>query len=309
MNNKRTVVLSIGLLSLAIFAIIVMVMMYVKNEDATPSSENNVAAYVAAKEIRLGQKITQSDVELRSLPRDYIGQEPLSIADIVDHYARVGITKNDLIRPEKLTLQFQAQQEPTAEENVSAMDTSVSGNVMQHDAISLPLNVFKNLDTTLRKDEYIDIVGISEYGEEKHQFATRYIGVHVLVGGFMKEGKKINEMVSVTVDEKTQATSKVVADDIILNMSPQDISRFLSLYYRSQELNNDHSHNADNLYRGHIWMVKSKPIVSANENLIKFKMMNVNTVPRHKAKPQLSQNLPPLPKLISASRGIVTYEQ
>jgi hypothetical protein len=111
------------------------------------------------------------------------------------------------------------------------------------------------------------------------------------------------------VDEKTQVATKVFADEILLDMAPQEIGRFLSLYYRSQVLNNDRAHNPNNLYQGHIWMVKCNSVASASEEAVKLKMMNVIAPSRPKTQVPLSSALPPLPKLISAPKGIVSYEQ
>ncbi|MGA9045749.1 SAF domain-containing protein [Sulfuricurvum sp.] len=306
MNKKRNILLGVGFLSLAIFAIIVTAMMYVIREQNSSDSEKNVAVYVATKNIVTGQKITPDDIALRSLPYDYVGAEPLSMADIVDHYARVDIMKNDYLRFEKLSLKMPSMSEPIADAQ-KILENNSSKEGATHDVISIPLNVFKNPDTSLRVGDHIDIVGISEYGEEKHQFATHYIALNLSVSGFMKDGKKVETIVSVTIDEKTQASTKVLADEILLEMSPKEIGRFLSLYYRSQELNNDRSHNSNNLYQGHIWMIQCNSAGSAAEEALKQKMMAGPTLPRH-TKHNTVRPLPALPKLIASPKGIVSYE-
>lgn len=307
MNKRRTVVLSVGFLSLAIFAIIVTAMVYIKNNESAVTAEKNTAAYVATRTIPSGEKIKIADIELRSLPADYVGENPLSMADIVDRHAAVDIIKSDLIRAEKLSLA--APSRPAADQNRSMDENATEKTVaaMLHDVISVPLAVFKNPDTSLRAGDRIDILGISDKGEEKRLFSTRYIALHVAVAGFMKEGQRVKEMVSIGMDEKTKTPIKVLADEILLDMSPREISRFLSLYYRSQELNNERSHNPNNLYRGHIWMVRSNPVVSEREEAAKMKMMGMPEAPLPKLLP--SQNLHPMPKLVSVPKGIVSYEQ
>ncbi len=309
MNNKRTVVLSVGFLSLAIFALIVMVMLYLKNSDTAAAAEKKVEVYIAAKNIAAGQKIAVGDIELKSLPADYAGTDPLSMAQIVDRYAGVDIMKNDLIGAEKLTTVLPSTQ--GSDVNQSEQENTPQAEITQetlHDVISVPLHVFKNPDTSLRRGERIDILGIADYGEEKRQFATRYLAVRVGVAGFMKNGKKSNGIVSFSVDKETQAETKVLADEILLDMPPQDIGRFLSLYYRSQELNNDRSHNRGNLNQGHIWMVKSNPEIPAGEEAAKMKMMSSSYTPP-RPKPRPSQTLRPMPPLVSVPNGIVSYEQ
>ncbi|MBN2869560.1 MAG: SAF domain-containing protein [Campylobacterales bacterium] len=307
MNKKRTVVLSVGFLSLAIFALIVMVMLYLKNSDAADTAEKRVAAYVAAKNIAAGQKIALDDIELKSFPADYAGNDPLPMAQIVERYASVAIMKNDLIGTEKLTATLPPLQDTDANHSANTPPAEIVHDAV-HDVISVPLHVFKNPDTSLRRGERIDILGIADYGEEKRQFATRYLAVRVGVAGFMKNGKKSDGIVSVTVDEKTKAETKVLADEILLDMPPQDIGRFLSLYYRSQELNNDRSHNRGNLNQGHIWMVKSNPEIPEGEEAAKVKMMSPSYTPP-RPKPHSSQPVRPMPPLVSVPKGIVTYEQ
>jgi hypothetical protein len=308
MNKKRTIVLIIGFISLVIFAIIVMAMAYLKNNETIAPQDKKVATYVAIKNIAAGQKITLNDIELRPISEEYAGRQPLAIADIVEHYASVDITANDIVRAEKVSLQSVSPHTVVVDNN-QAFDTNMTNKNLVHDRISLPLSVFKNPDSTLHAGERLDIIGMAEYGDVKQQFATRYIALHVTVGGFMKDGQSVNQIASVIVDEKTKAVTKVFADEILLDMAPQEIGRFLSLYYRSQTLNNDRAQNPNNLYQGHIWMVKCNPVVSVGEEGAKQKMMSAIVPSRLKIQGVLSSALPPPPKFISAPKGIVSYEQ
>jgi len=175
-----------------------------------------------------------------------------------------------------------------------------------HDTISVPLSLFKNPDTTLRSGDQIDLIGISALGDEKPQFATRYIAPHVRVNGFMKEGKKLPEISSISTDDKTGLTTSALADEIILEMTPVEISRMLSMYYRAQELNNNRVHNPRDSYQGHLWMVKSN--LQTHDDALKLGMMNPKVT--HKPKPAVRQSvLPPLPKLVSTPTPMITYEK
>lgn len=309
MNKKRNIILVIGFLSLVIFTMIIMVMMYIKNNDNAIASEKNIPAFVAVKNIAFGQKISLGDIELRSLPKEYVGEDSVSMSDIIDHYARVEIMKNDLIRSNKIGLNMPVPQEIVSDENRS-IDGNITRNTVLHDMISLPLSVFQNPDTTLHSGELIDIVGMFIHGEDKPQFSTRYIALHVTVGGFMKDGQKVSSIASVTVDEKTHATTKVFADEILLDMSPRDIGSFLNLYYKSQELNNDRAHNPNNLYQGHMWMVKCNSAGSTVDEAMKRRMMNIQMGAIKKLKLPVQPSFATLPKLILApERGIVSYEK
>lgn len=305
MKKKRDIIVVIGFVSLVIFAIIVTIILQIKKHDEHNESEKNIRAYVAVNNIALGQKITLDDIELRSLPQDYVGVQPLEMTDIVDHYASVEIMKSDLIRSEKLSFVSVHPQE-----NANTLsDENTSKAYTAHDVISMPLSVFKNPDTTLKSGDFIDIVGMSVFGDEKPQFATRYIALHVGISGFMKEGKKVNEITSVTVDEKTQAVTKGTADEILLDMSPRDIASFLSTYYRAQSLNNDRAHNANSLYQGHMWMIKCNPVMVASDDSMKRKMMGNYTPKQHRTTPSTLPSMA-LPQLVfTPSQGIVSYEQ
>lgn len=309
MNKKRNILLVIGFLSLVIFTMIIMVMMYIKNNESAIASEKNIPAFVAVNNIASGQKISLGDIELRSLPKEYVGEDSLSMSDIIDHYAVVNIMKNDLIRSNKIGLNM-----PVPEEEVSDANHSIDGNITRnfvlHDMISIPLSAFQNPDTTLHAGELIDIVGMFVYGEDKPEFSTRYIALHVTVGGFMKDGQKINSIASVTVDEKTHVATKVFADEILLDMSPRDIGNFLNLYYKSQGLNNDRAHNPNNLYQGHMWMVKCNSVVRRDDEAIKRRMMNTQMTAISKPKRSVQPSFAELPKLILApERGIISYEK
>lgn len=309
MNKKRNIILVIGFLSLVIFTMIIMVMMYIKNNDNAIASEKNIPAFVAVKNIAFGQKISLGDIELRSLPKEYVGEDSVSMSDIIDHYASVEIMKNDLIRSNKIGLNM-----PVPEEIVSDVNRSTDGNITRntvlHDMISLPLSVFQNPDSTLHSGELIDIVGMFVHGQDKPQFSTRYIALHVTVGGFMKDGQKVSSIASVSVDEKTHAATKVFADEILLDMSPRDIGSFLNLYYKSQELNNDRAHNPNNLYQGHMWMVKCNSVGSTVDEAMKRRMMNIQMGAIKKPKLPVQPSFTRLPKLILApERGIVSYEK
>jgi hypothetical protein len=300
MNKKRNLLIVIGSVSLIIFGIIVALMSYVQKSTAVPVETSK--GYIAIKDIDVGHKIDLEDIELRELPKSYVGTDTLEIKDVFGCYAQAKITKNDLIRADKLTVTAESIVVSHNEQNTTM--GIVENNL--HDTISVPLSLFKNPDTTLHSGDQIDLIGISALGEEKPQFTTRYIALHVLVSGFMKEGKKLSEMSSVSTDAKTGVTTSSSADEIILDMGPIEISRMLSMYYRAQELNNNRVHNPHDSYQGHIWMVKSN--LQANDNVIKLGMMKPAIV--HKAKRVINKIMSyPLPKLESIPTQMITYEK
>jgi hypothetical protein len=300
MNKKRNFLIVIGTISLSIFGIIVALMLYMQ-KDAIAQTKTS-RGYVAIKDINIGHKIDLNDIELRELPQSYIGTDTLEMKDILGHFAQVDISKNDLIRAEKLTLTSKAVTLSKVEENTK--EAVIQNNL--NDTVSVPLNLFKNPDTTLHNGDHIDLIGISLTGDEKPFFTTRYIALNVAVIGFMKEGKKLTKISSVSTDSKTGATTPALADEIILEMNPREISRMLSMYYRAQELNNNRVHNPHDSYQGHLWMVKSN--LQTHDDALKLGMMNPKVT--HKPKPVVRQSvLPPLPKLVSTPTQMITYEK
>jgi hypothetical protein len=300
MNKKRNFLIVIGTISLSIFGIIVALMLYMQ-KDAIAQTKTS-RGYVAIKDINIGHKIDLNDIELRELPQSYIGTDTLEMKDILGHFAQVDISKNDLIRAEKLTLTSKAVTLSKVEENTK--EAVIQNNL--NDTVSVPLNLFKNPDTTLHNGDHIDLIGISLTGDEKPFFTTRYIALNVAVIGFMKEGKKLTKISSVSTDSKTGATTPALADEIILEMNPREISRMLSMYYRAQELNNNRVHNPHDSYQGHLWMVKSN--LQTHDDALKLGMMNPKVT--HKPKPAVRQSaLPPLPKLVSTPTPMITYEK
>jgi hypothetical protein len=300
MNKKRNFLIVIGTISLSIFGIIVALMLYMQ-KDAIAQTKTS-RGYVAIKDINIGHKIDLNDIELRELPQSYIGTDTLEMKDILGHFAQVDISKNDLIRAEKLTLTSKAVTLSKVEENTK--EAVIQNNL--NDTVSVPLNLFKNPDTTLHNGDHIDLIGISLTGDEKPFFTTRYIALNVAVIGFMKEGKKLTKISSVSTDSKTGATTPALADEIILEMNPREISRMLSMYYRAQELNNNRVHNPHDSYQGHLWMVKSN--LQTHDDALKLGMMNPKVT--HKPKPAVRQSaLPPLPKLVSTPTQMITYEK
>ena len=274
-----------------------------KNVD--PALETS-RGYIAIKDIRIGHKIDVTDIELRELPQNYIGTDTLEMKDVLGHYAQVEISKNDLIRAQKLTLELPSQINSIGKKENNTTEEFVQDTL--NDTISVPLSLFKNPDTTLHSGDQIDLIGISVLGGERPQFSTRYIALHVQVNGFMKEGKKISEISSASTDEKTGATSTALADEIILTMTPIEISRMLSMYYRAQELNNNRVHNPRDSYQGHLWMVKSNP--QTHDDTLKLGMMHPKVVHKQPKSPvRNTAVLPPLPKLVSTPTQIITYEK
>lgn len=302
MNKKRNFLIVIGSISLTIFGIIVALMIYMQ-KSAIPALETS-KGYIAIKNISIGHKIDLNDIELRELPQSYIGTDALEMKDILGHYAQVEIAMNDLIRAQKLTLDLPSKINSIEKRENNATEEFVQNTL--HDTISVPLSLFKNPDTTLRSGDQIDLIGISALGDEKPQFATRYIALHVRINGFMKEGKKLPEISSVSTDDKTGLTTSALADEIILEMTPIEIARMLSMYYRAQELNNNRVHNPRDSYQGHLWMVKSN--LQTHDDALKLGMMNPKVT--HKPKPAVRQSvLPTLPRLVSTPTPMITYEK
>lgn len=309
MKQKQLTLLLIGLISLVIFASMIALVFYIKQQQLQETIEPEKSVFVARIPIHKGEKITANNIVLRSLPVSYTGPNPLGMGQIIGNYAAVEIMGSDLITLQKLSAK------PLDENGTETGDTVTPLSVQtvpgDADRFSIPLNLFKNPDMSLRSGDMIDIIGIGiDPGEQKH-FQPRYLALGVKIGGFLKNGKPVESIVSISEDPKTHEAIPSAADSIVLGLNPSQINRMLSLYYSAQEINNNRAYNPNNLYQGHIWMVRCGTDPEADR--AKYEGMN---------SPELSSPLPrtqirtgnskPVQKPKSPSEprhAIVTYEQ
>jgi hypothetical protein len=253
MRDKKTKILVGILLSLIVFTSSVAFLMYTKQSAISKNLEENVEVYVTAKDIKKGDMIGAKDMQLAHLPKSYVGVQALTQEEIIGHYAAVDMFKNEPLRAEKLSLQM-SQNEASlvvaaVSENNASADKEVQLAEIDSDTLPLPMDLFQNIDASLKKGDFIDIVSVvPKKGEaNEYEFSTRYVALHVQIASIVFP-------FTPPQDEKSKVKPVMIPGGLVLRMEPKEIKNFLKLYYTVQNINNNRVYNDQN--KGHLWMIK-----------------------------------------------------
>lgn len=239
------------LVGIVLFTTSLALLMYTKQNELAKQNTNvnMVEVYLSAKDLKEGELLEADAIKKAKLPREYVVGGALTASEIIGRYAKVDILENEPIRSEKITLKKPEIEEETQLQTPVAVPQSTSDEV--HDTISLPLSVFKNIDTTLKKGDTIDIVSVeSKQKGRETDFDTKYIALNVMIDNFVENGKMTNTYIASYLEGKP-----VFAQSIVLKISPKEIKNFLMLYYRTLALNENRVYNTNN-NGGHLWIVK-----------------------------------------------------
>lgn len=257
--KNRQVRLIIGILvGLVLFSSSLAFLFYTKQDQVESQNKDNIEVYVASKKLAMGEMIGASDLQKTYLPKSYIVGAPLSEAEIIGRYASVDIFTNELFRKEKISLI-----EPKLVLSDTISDTKEEGIKEEaltqelSDTITLPLSLFQNIDTSLKKGDKIDIVSTipdiqnANLNTREQEFKTKYIATKITIHSFVSNAHEVNTMTSVDSEQKL-----IYADSVVLEMSPKVIKNFFGAYYKTQELNANRVYNTTQTNKGHLWMVK-----------------------------------------------------
>lgn len=298
MNKKRNTILALGMVSLALFGIIIVIMMYWKNNDVSQSTEKLISVYVAKKTIGAGEKISLDQLKIQNVPVSTPGAEQLLIADVSGMYALQKIEVNEMLRSEKLTRSIPASE--VSEDNDNETIQSSAGK----ETVTLSSNVFKNFDDSLKAGERIDILGIKMTNEQTRKMESRYVAINVEVVNIKKSH-------SAPKEQDKEAKEPALQEDvkIVLALNPIQLNRMLSYYYESQQLNQERPYNPDNNFVGHLWMAKTSG--SKEQEAEKMRLMGMGMGMKKAPIRTVSKPLPPLvlPPKPKQQDGIVVYEQ
>jgi hypothetical protein len=272
MGQKKTKIFIGILLTLIMFASSLALVMYSKQNELKKQVESQVEVYVSAKDLKEGDSIGAKEIVLKKMPKSYIDFTPLTKEEILGRFAKVVIFANEPLRPEKITLTKVVQEDKKEVATPKAKEEEPAVKRLSSDTVSLSLELFKNLDISLQKDDFIDIVSVSPSKKERddYEFATTYVALHVKIHSFGSGTKEMQKTVHEEYDEKTKQSRRSVADTLILEMSPLEIKNFLAMYYKTQELNAQKVHSTKE-NRGHLWMVRCSS--DANDTFAKEKEM------------------------------------
>ena len=281
MKNRQTRIIIGILVGLVLFSSSIALLMYTKqskSETLSPT-QKSVEVYVASKHIKQGEMIGATNIEKAHLPSSYLPFTPLTQSEIVGRYASVDIFAKEPMRKEKLSMlkptipELNKRQRPV-------ITTAKSDSNPQQDTVTFSLSMFQNIDATLKAGDYIDIVSVvakKSKGRES-SFDMKYVALHVLINSFVSN--------TTNMDTLTQIKEKksVKADSVVFEMVPSDIKNFLSVYYKTQELNANRVYNTTKSSKGHLWMVKCSSKVDAKIQKAKDRLLVDHVVRYKKAK-------------------------
>jgi len=257
MKQKKIKIIIGVLLALVLFASSVALLMYSKQNELSKYVETHVEVYIAAHPLSRGDIIGAQDIKISSLPKSYIGFTPLTKSEIVGRYASVDILETEPMRPEKITQTKPSIELIAQKEKVSVVNATEEVESIDGDTVAIPMSVFRNLDTTLKKGDFIDIVSVKPKSTKKNnkEFVTKYIALHVEINSFISNSKLVEKLLVTKYDKDNQARGYDLADSVIIEMSPKNIKNFLTMYYTTLSMNaNRVNTTKDN--HGHLWMVK-----------------------------------------------------
>jgi len=297
MRQKKDKILIVALTSLVLFSSSLALMMYLKQgqNNNRVVREKKVVVYVSANDIKKGALIKSSDIEKKELPKSYVSFSLPVKEEIVGKFAKVDMLKGEPYRMEKLT----TKKQPSTKADISLKENKQNKMKVTNDSVSLSLQLFRNIDYSLKKDDYIDIVSIKEYKTSKQQksnFRTKYVALHIKVLSFSKNGEIQNSYIKHTTEDDKKV--KTTADTISLDMSPKDIKNLLIAYYNAQEINKDRVYS-DKFNTGHLWIIKTKKIVDENAQKMKNNLMIDKVAPKRKASKRKR----------TIKRAVISYEK
>lgn len=268
MKNRKMRLIIGMLIGLVIFASSVALLLYTKIGKQEAKNVSSVEVYVATRHISRGDMIEADDLLKASLPKSYLSFTPLTATEIIGRYATVDIFSKEPMRKEKLSIlePLNETQNVKVKEIVDTESTELVTESITPDTITVSLSLFKNIDSSLKKGDLIDIVSVISKRNNTTKYKTKYVALSVRIHSFVSN---YNEMNTYVVHGEE---SRTIASSVVFEMDPNDVKNFLSVYYETQELNAKRVFsNKEN--RGHLWMVKCSTTEDKRSERAKERMM------------------------------------
>lgn len=270
MKNRQTRIIMGIMVGLILFSSSIALLMYTKQNSLKGYVEEHTEVYVAASSLEKGDLIKESDLEKAFLPKSYLAFAPLTKSEIVGRYAQVDIYPKEPLRREKI-----ADTKPKLENSVTykapkkvVVKKQKELKPANSDTITVSLSLFKNIDSSLKRGDHIDILSVIPKNTKSRnaEYTTKYVALNVKINSFIGNYKNVKRYVY----SAQEGSSK--ADSIVFEMAPDEIKNFLSVYYTTQELNSKRVFN-DKVNSGHLWMVKRNSQNSDTLDSVKKKML------------------------------------
>jgi hypothetical protein len=277
MKNRQIRLIMGILVGLVLFSSSLAFLFYSKQDSKIHSNEKNVEMYIASRHLNRGDMIHASDVEKVYLPKSYLSVPPLTQSELMGRYAAVEIFAKEPLRKEKLSLV--KPQEKQVKKSIKKAEIVPEHKATQvNDTVTLSLNLFQNIDTSLKAGDYIDIVSVLPKSRKSKnmELETKYIALHVLINSFVSNTNKIETAI------KKEGKNIARADSVVFEMSPKEIKNFFSTYYKTQELNANRVFNTARTNKGHLWMVKCSDEDNQKVQKLKDRLMVDYVAVQHK---------------------------
>lgn len=282
MKNRQTRIIMGILVGLVFFSSSIALLMYSKQSSLNEYVEEHVEVYVSSKHLNKGDMINSTDIIKASLPKSYLAFTPLTKSEIIGRYAKIAIYPKEPLRKEKLTTAKPTENKQIIARKVMLKNSDIEEiEYVKRDTITVSLSMFKNIDSSLKKGDYIDIVSLKlKNSKSGAKYNTKYVALKVKINSFISNMKKIKKYTFNTKD------GLGVADSVVFEMNPDEIKNFLSVYYTTQEFNAKRVFN-NKSNAGHLWMVKCSSIKDDKKDMIKKRMLfdHIQTVYKRRKAP------------------------
>ena len=281
MKNRQTRIIIGILVGLILFSSSIALLMYSKQSSLSDYVEDHVEVYVSARHLNKGELINSNDIEKAFLPKSYLVFTPLTKSEIVGRYTNVEIFSKEPLRKEKISLSKPIMQKTKVTKSTKKAPEVEKIDYVKRDTITVPLSLFKNIDSSLKKGDYIDIVSVRVRKKNGvHKYDTKYVALKVKIHSFVSNLKKVKKYAFNTKNGMD------VADAVVFEMNPDEIKNFLSVYYTTQELNSQRVFSSKT-NGGHLWMVKRSSMKDDKDDKIKKRMLvdHIQTVYKRRKAP------------------------
>ena len=272
MKNRKNRIVIVILVGLVFFSSSIALLMYAKQSKSKEVNEALIEVFASSKALKKGVMIGAHDIKSIKLSKSYMPFTPLTQSEIVGRYTSVDILAGEPFRKEKISLSKPSSVKKITKNKVVLQEEEVKelAPKVYNDTITVPLTLFKNIDNTLKKGDFIDIVSVKSKKPKNQEtsYETKYIALHIPIDSFVSNYSSVKSFISQDEDEKI-----IKADSVVFKMDPDDVKNLLALYYRAQELNANRVHNTKKLNLGHLWMVKCSEVVDESAQKKKERML------------------------------------
>jgi hypothetical protein len=238
MYPKQQLIYMIAFIALFIGSVILLFIQNSKISDLENIKEENVEVWLAKHDIKEGSKVNPNDIYPMAFPKANIYFRRLSKEEIVGKYANTSLLANEPIRYEKIIKIYKRKAIEGVKKKETDAPVQIKTNIPseiqpKYDVYTAKIEMFKNLNFFIKANDKIDIIAVWP-DNTKEDINVRYIASDVTVLGFTAHGEFQYDYKKDTIAKDRRELS--IADEIILDLRPKEITNLLKLYYRGHNL-------------------------------------------------------------------------